>query len=59
MYKKVVEIRLVEERIGELVSKDKIKNSSHSLYIGEEAVATGVFKFKKGFTYLPSTRFCS
>lgn len=41
MYKKMVEIRLVEERIGELVSKGEIKTPCH-LYIGEEAVATGV-----------------
>lgn len=41
MYKKMVEIRLVEERIGDLVSKGEIKTPCH-LYIGEEAVATGV-----------------
>lgn len=41
MYLKMMEIRLVEEKIADLVSAKEIICPCH-LYIGEEAVATGV-----------------
>jgi pyruvate dehydrogenase E1 component alpha subunit len=40
-YKQMLRIRMVEERIADLVSKGKLKTPCH-LYIGEEAVAVGV-----------------
>lgn len=54
MYKKMVEIRSVEERIGELVAKGEIKTPCH-LYIGEEAVATGVCSNLKKTDFVFST----
>ena len=41
MYETMVRIRMFEERVAELVSKEEIICPCH-LYIGEEAVATGV-----------------
>lgn len=41
MYVMMVRIRKVEERVAELVSKEEVICPCH-LYIGEEAVATGV-----------------
>jgi len=41
MYKVMVRIRKFEEKLGELIIKGEIKTPCH-LYIGQEAVATGV-----------------
>jgi len=41
MYETMLRIRMFEERVAELVSKEEIICPCH-LYIGEEAVATGV-----------------
>lgn len=41
MYETMLRIRLFEERVGELVEAGEIKTPCH-LYIGQEAVATGV-----------------
>jgi pyruvate dehydrogenase E1 component alpha subunit len=47
MYITMLRIRKLEERVGDLVLEGKIKTPCH-LYIGEEAVATGVcFALKK------------
>jgi pyruvate dehydrogenase E1 component alpha subunit len=54
MYETMLRIRLVEERIGGLISKGKIKAPCH-LYIGQEAVATGVCANLKKGDYVFST----
>jgi acetoin:2,6-dichlorophenolindophenol oxidoreductase subunit alpha len=41
MYRTMLRIRICEERIGELVEAGEVKTPCH-LYIGEEAIATGV-----------------
>lgn len=47
MYEMMLRIRRFEEKVGDLVLEGKIKTPCH-LYIGEEAVATGVcFALKK------------
>jgi len=54
MYITMVKIRLVEEKIGELVSKGEIKTPCH-LYIGQEAIATGVCSNLKKEDFIFST----
>jgi len=47
MYEMMLRIRRFEEKVGELITKGEIKTPCH-LYIGEEAIATGVcFALKK------------
>ncbi len=41
LYKKMLEIRIFEERIAELVEQGEVKTPCH-LYIGQEAIASGV-----------------
>jgi pyruvate dehydrogenase E1 component alpha subunit len=54
MYVMMVRIRKFEERVAELVSKDEIICPCH-LYIGEEAVATGVCAALRREDYVFST----
>ena len=54
MYVTMVRIRKFEERVAELVSKDEIICPCH-LYIGEEAVATGVCSALRKDDYVFST----
>ena len=54
MYEAMVKIRLVEESLGKLVSSGEIKTPCH-LYIGQEAVATGVCLNLKKDDYVFST----
>ena len=54
MYKNMVTIRLFETRVGELFAQGKLPGFIH-LYIGEEAVATGVCAHLKDGDYITST----
>ena len=54
MYEKIVKIRRFEEKIEELVNSATIGGFVH-LYIGEEAVATGVCANLKDTDYISST----
>ena len=54
MYKNMVTIRLFETRVGELFAQWKLPGFIH-LYIGEEAVATGVCAHLKAGDYITST----
>ncbi len=54
MYVTMLKIRKFEERVAELVSKNEIICPCH-LYIGEEAVATGVCSALKRDDYVFST----
>ena len=54
MYKSMVTIRLFETRVSELFAAGKLPGFIH-LYIGEEAVATGVCAHLKNQDYLTST----
>ena len=54
MYKNIVKIRMFEERVAELFAEDKIPGFVH-LYIGEEAVATGVCANLRDTDYITST----
>ena len=53
-YRAMVRIRMIEERIGELVEKGEIICPCH-LYIGQEAVAVGVCAFLRQEDYVFST----
>jgi pyruvate dehydrogenase E1 component alpha subunit len=54
MYTNMVKIRLFEEKVSELFAAGKIPGFVH-LYIGEEAVATGVCASLKDADYITST----
>ncbi|QNB46951.1 pyruvate dehydrogenase (acetyl-transferring) E1 component subunit alpha [Thermanaerosceptrum fracticalcis] len=54
MYDRMMEIRKFEERAMDLFTRDKIRGSMH-LYIGEEAVATGVCFALNKDDYIVST----
>jgi pyruvate dehydrogenase E1 component alpha subunit len=54
MYEKMLRIRKFEERVAELVSKNEIICPCH-LYVGEEAVATGVCAALRKDDYVFST----
>jgi acetoin:2,6-dichlorophenolindophenol oxidoreductase subunit alpha len=54
MYKNMVTIRLFETKVSELFAQGKLPGFIH-LYIGEEAVATGVCAHLKKQDYLTST----
>lgn len=54
MYKRMVTIRLFETRVSELFAAGKLPGFIH-LYIGEEAVATGVCTQLKAQDYITST----
>lgn len=54
MYKNMVTIRLFESRVSELFAAGKLPGFIH-LYIGEEAVATGVCAHLKAGDYITST----
>lgn len=54
MYKSMVTIRLFETRVSELFAAGKLPGFIH-LYIGEEAVATGVCAHLKDQDYITST----
>lgn len=54
MYKSMVTIRLFETRVSDLFAAGKLPGFIH-LYIGEEAVATGVCAHLKGQDYITST----
>ncbi|MCK4733698.1 MAG: pyruvate dehydrogenase (acetyl-transferring) E1 component subunit alpha, partial [Methanophagales archaeon] len=54
MYVTMLRIRMFEERVAELVSKEEIICPCH-LYIGEEAVATGVCSALRRDDYVFST----
>ena len=45
LYKTMLEIRVFEESLCEYIENGTIKTPCH-LYIGQEAVATGLLKFK-------------
>jgi len=51
MYKTMLTIRKFEEKVGDLVLEKKIKTPCH-LYVGEEAVATGVCSSLKKTDYI-------
>ncbi len=54
LYKKMVEIRLFEERIQDLYARGLVPGSVH-LYIGQEAIATGVCANLRKEDYITST----
>lgn len=54
MYKAMVKIRLFESRVGDLFAQGKLPGFIH-LYIGEEAVATGVSAHLNEGDYITST----
>jgi len=54
MYRTMVKIRLFESRVGELFAQGKLPGFIH-LYIGEEAVATGVCAHLNDGDYITST----
>jgi pyruvate dehydrogenase E1 component alpha subunit len=54
MYSNMVQIRLFEERVAELFGAGKIPGFVH-LYVGEEAVATGVCASLRPTDYITST----
>lgn len=54
MYRTMVRIRLFENRVSELFAQGKVGGFIH-LYIGEEAVATGVCAHLKDGDYITST----
>jgi len=54
MYSNMVQIRMFEERVAELFSAGKIPGFVH-LYVGEEAVATGVCASLRPTDYITST----
>jgi len=54
MFKSMVTIRLFETRVSELFAAGKLPGFIH-LYIGEEAVATGVCAHLKDQDYITST----
>jgi len=57
MYALMLKIRLFEERVGELVSNKEIQTPCH-LYIGQEAVATGICLALRKDDYVFSTHRC-
>jgi len=54
MYRNMVKIRFFEERVGSLFAAGKIPGFVH-LYIGEEAVATGICANLRSTDYITST----
>ncbi len=54
MYSTMLRIRVVEEKVAELVSQGEVKSPCH-LYIGQEAVATGVCASLRKEDYVFST----
>ena len=54
MYKNILKIRMFEERVAELFAEGKIPGFVH-LYIGEEAVATGICATLRDTDYITST----
>jgi len=54
MYETMVKIRVHEERVAELFAQGKIGGFVH-LYVGEEAVATGVMANLKKEDFITST----
>lgn len=54
MYRTMIKIRLFEKRVSELFAQGKVPGFIH-LYIGEEAVATGVCAHLKKGDYITST----
>lgn len=54
MYKKMLEIRLFEEKVEELLGNRTIKGTAH-LYIGEEAIAVGACAALNPDDYITST----
>ena len=54
MYQNITKIRMFEERVAELFAEGKIPGFVH-LYIGEEAVATGVCANLRDTDYITST----
>lgn len=54
MYSNMVQIRMFEERVAELFGAGKIPGFVH-LYVGEEAVATGVCANLRSTDYITST----
>jgi pyruvate dehydrogenase E1 component alpha subunit len=54
LYKKMIEIRLFEEKIQDLYARGSIPGSVH-LYIGQEAVAAGVCAHLEKEDYITST----
>ena len=54
LYKKMIEIRLFEEKIQDLYARGSIPGSVH-LYIGQEAIAAGVCAHLRKEDYITST----
>ncbi len=54
LYKKMVEIRLFEERVQDLYARGLVPGSVH-LYIGQEAIAAGVCAHLRKEDYITST----
>ena len=54
LYKKMIEIRLFEEKIQDLYARGLVPGSVH-LYIGQEAIATGVCAHLRKEDYITST----
>src|SRR5262245_58969921 len=54
MYRRMVQIRLFEEQVNDLYTRALMPGLAH-LYIGEEAVAVGVFEALRPEDYITST----